>query len=132
MNQLRKEISEMLQIDARDGGFTATLNVDAALSVLPDHFRDQPILPGICLVQAVLLAAAQRQGVEELRIRTLKNMKLMQPIRPGDRVNIDADITDAPDGALAIKTRLTMADRKCAEISLIAGPAETGKAAQSQ
>jgi 3-hydroxymyristoyl/3-hydroxydecanoyl-(acyl carrier protein) dehydratase len=129
MNQLRKEISEMLQLDPRDGGFTATLDVDAALSVLPDHFRDQPILPGICLVQAVLLAAAQRQGVGDLRVRVLKNMKLMQPVRPGDRVNIDADITETSDGGLAIKARLTMADRKCAEISLIAARAEAGKAA---
>jgi 3-hydroxymyristoyl/3-hydroxydecanoyl-(acyl carrier protein) dehydratase len=129
MNQLRREISAMLQIEPREAGFTAMLDVDAALSVLPDHFRNQPILPGICLVQALLLAAAQRQGIDELRVRVLKNMKLMQPIRPGDRVNIDADVTEATDGGFAIKARLAMAERKCAEISLIATPAETGKAA---
>jgi 3-hydroxymyristoyl/3-hydroxydecanoyl-(acyl carrier protein) dehydratase len=124
MNRLRKEISGMLQMEPREGGFGAVLDVDAALSVFPDHFRNQPILPGICLVQAVLLGAAERQGVDELRIRVLKNLKLMQPIRPGDRVTIEAEITPTADGDFAIKARLAMAERRCAEISLIAGIGE--------
>ena len=129
MNQLRREISEMLQIEPRESGFGAVLDVDAALSVFPDHFRDQPILPGICLVQAVLIGAAARQGVDELRIRVLKNLKLMQPIRPGDRVNIEVEITPIADGDFAIKARLAMNDRRCAEISVIAGPAVDAKGA---
>ena len=124
MNQLRKEISAMMQLEPREGGFGAVLDVDAALSVLPDHFRDQPILPGICLVQAVLLGAAARQGVDELRIRVLKNMKLMQPIRPGERVSIDAEMTPLAGGDFAIKARLAMGERRCAEISVIAGAGE--------
>jgi 3-hydroxymyristoyl/3-hydroxydecanoyl-(acyl carrier protein) dehydratase len=124
MNQLRKEISTMLQLEPREGGFGAVLDVDAALSVLPDHFRNQPILPGICLVQAVLLGAAARQGVDELRIRVLKNMKLMQPIRPGERVSIEAEMTPLAGGDFAIKARLAMGERRCAEISVIAGAGE--------
>jgi 3-hydroxymyristoyl/3-hydroxydecanoyl-(acyl carrier protein) dehydratase len=114
----------MLQLEPREGGFGAVLDVDAALSVLPDHFRNQPILPGICLVQAVLLGAAARQGVDELRIRVLKNMKLMQPIRPGERVSIEAEMTPLAGGDFAIKARLAMGERRCAEISVIAGAGE--------
>jgi 3-hydroxymyristoyl/3-hydroxydecanoyl-(acyl carrier protein) dehydratase len=129
MNRLRKEIDAMLRMEPRDGGFTATIDVDASLLVLPDHFRDQPILPGICLVQAVLLAGAARQKVDELHLRVLKNLKLMQPIRPGQRVNIDADMTPLDSGDFVVKAKLTLGDRRCAEISLIAGPNANGKAA---
>jgi 3-hydroxymyristoyl/3-hydroxydecanoyl-(acyl carrier protein) dehydratase len=129
MNRLRGEIRDMLQVEKRMGGFGAVLDVDANLSVLPDHFSDGPILPGICLVHAVLLAGAQTRGVEELRIRVLKNLKLMLPVRPGQRVAIDAEMTPAGGNDLAIKAKLSVGDQRCAEISLVAyGAAAEGTA----
>ena len=113
----------MLNVEKREGGFAAVLAVDGKLPIFPDHFPDQAILPGICLVQAVLLAAAACQGVDELRIRTLKNLKFMQPVRPGHRVSIDAQLTAVGDGDCAIKAKLSVEDRRCAEISLVAWPA---------
>jgi 3-hydroxyacyl-[acyl-carrier-protein] dehydratase len=123
MNPLRSEIEKMLKLERREGGFGAVLAVDGELSVFPDHFPDQAILPGICLVQAVLLAGAASQGLEELRIRTLKNLKFMQPVRPGQRVSIDAQMTPVGDGDFAIKAKLSVEERRCAEISLVASPA---------
>ena len=122
MNPLRREIGYMLSVEKREGGFGAVLTVDANLPVFPDHFPDEPILPGICLVQAVLLAGAIQEGVEELRIRTLKNLKFMQPVRPGQRVSIDAQITAVGEGDFAIKAKLSVVDRRCAELSLVASP----------
>jgi 3-hydroxymyristoyl/3-hydroxydecanoyl-(acyl carrier protein) dehydratase len=123
MNPLRGEIQKMLKLQPRDGGFGAVLQVDAGLSILPDHFPDQAILPGICLVQAVLLAAAASEGVDELRIRTLKNLKFMQPVWPGQAVSIDAQMTPAGDGDFVIKAKLSVEERRCAEVSLVATPA---------
>jgi 3-hydroxymyristoyl/3-hydroxydecanoyl-(acyl carrier protein) dehydratase len=120
MSRLRSEIGRMLTIEQRPGGFGAVLEVDPNLSVLPDHFRDGPILPGICLVQAVLVAAAARQGVDQLRIKNLKTLKLTQPVRPGQRVQIDAEMTPASNGDFVIKAKLSVQERRCAEISLLA------------
>jgi 3-hydroxymyristoyl/3-hydroxydecanoyl-(acyl carrier protein) dehydratase len=123
MNPLRTEIAKMVKLERREGGFGAVLAVDGELFVFPDHFPDQAILPGICLVQAVLLAGAASQGLEELRIRTLKNLKFMQPVRPGQCVSIDAQMTPVGDGDFAIKAKLSVEDRRCAEVSLVASPA---------
>jgi 3-hydroxymyristoyl/3-hydroxydecanoyl-(acyl carrier protein) dehydratase len=120
MNRLRGEIRNMLQVEKRTGGFGAILEVDAKLSVLPDHFSDGPILPGICLVQAVLLAGAKARGVDELRIRVLRNLKLTLPVRPGQRVAIDAEMTPVGADDLAIKAKLSVGDQRCAEISMVA------------
>lgn len=120
MNLLRTEIGKMLKVEKREGGFGAVLVVDGKLPIFPDHFPDQAILPGICLVQAVLLAGAVQQEVEELRIRTLKNLKFMQPVRPGQRVSIDAQMTPVGDGDFAIKAKISVEDRRCAEMSLVA------------
>jgi 3-hydroxymyristoyl/3-hydroxydecanoyl-(acyl carrier protein) dehydratase len=130
MNLLRTEIGKMLQVERREGGFGAVLTVDGNLPIFPDHFPDQAILPGICLVQAVLLAGAIQQDVEELRIRTLKNLKFMLPVRPGQRVSIDAQLIPAGDGDFVIKAKLSVEERRCAEISLVATPirsAERGR-----
>jgi 3-hydroxymyristoyl/3-hydroxydecanoyl-(acyl carrier protein) dehydratase len=120
MSRLRKEIGRMLEIEQRPSGFGAVLQVDPNLSVFPDHFRDGPILPGICLVQAVLVAGAARQGVDELRIKNLKTLKLTKPVRPGQRVQIDAEMMPAGNGDFTIKAKLSVQDSRCAEISMIA------------
>jgi 3-hydroxymyristoyl/3-hydroxydecanoyl-(acyl carrier protein) dehydratase len=127
MNPLRTEIGKMLKLEKREGGFGAELLVDAKLPIFPDHFPDQAILPGICLVQALLLAGAAHQGVPELRIRNLKNLKFMQPVRPGQCVSIDAQLTPLGDGEFALKAKLSVEDRRCAEISLVATVSQNGK-----
>jgi 3-hydroxymyristoyl/3-hydroxydecanoyl-(acyl carrier protein) dehydratase len=124
VNPLREDIRTLLRVDNRDGGFSAELVVDENLRILPDHFPGQPILPGICMVQAVLLGGAARHGLVDLHLRALKNMKLTQPVRPGTKIFIDADMTRSPDGGWAIKARLSACGRRCAEISLIASEGE--------
>jgi 3-hydroxyacyl-[acyl-carrier-protein] dehydratase len=127
MNPLRTQIAGMLNIQRREGGFTAELVVDENLPIFPDHFPDQPILPGICLVQAVLHAAAVYQNVREMRISTLKNLKFMHPVRPGQTVNLDAQIAELPEGKFSVKARLSVEDRRCAEVSLIASAADSAE-----
>jgi 3-hydroxymyristoyl/3-hydroxydecanoyl-(acyl carrier protein) dehydratase len=126
MSRLRREIGRMVRIENRPGGFGAVLDVDPRLSVFPDHFRAGPILPGICLVQAVLVAGAARQGVEEMRIKTLKTLKLTQPVRPGQRVQIEAEMTPGTNRDFVIRAKLSVQERRCAEISLVAA-GESGK-----
>jgi 3-hydroxymyristoyl/3-hydroxydecanoyl-(acyl carrier protein) dehydratase len=120
MNSIRAQIKSMLKVEPRAGGFRATLSVAKDLSILPDHFPGAPILPGMCLVQAVLLAAAMIAGVDDLRLVVLKNAKLVGPIFPGEQVIIDADTTTAPDGQITIKAKVFGDEKRRAEISLIA------------
>ena len=119
-NRIREQLKTMLQTQPREGGFTATLTVAASLSILVDHFEGQPLLPGMCMVQAVLIAAATAMNLSELHLRTLKNAKLMAPTPPGSVVLIDASIALHDDGNFAIKAKMTCNGTRCAEISLIA------------
>lgn len=110
----------MLRVEPRDAGFRAVLDVGADLLVLPDHFPGNPILPGICMVQAILVAGAMIRGVNDLRLVRLKNAKMMQPIQPGDKVMIESDTTDTGEGEIHLKAKLVVAGQKRAEFSLIA------------
>jgi|GEM_PF-1564143 len=117
---VREQIRSMMRMQPRAEGFGATLTLDPAFSILPDHFAGQPLMPGMCMLQAVLLAAAASQGVDDLRLRTLKTAKWMQPVNPGDQVFIDGTITAGENGDLVVKARLLRHDQRCAEFSLIA------------
>ncbi len=110
----------MLTAESRDGGFRARLKVDPAFVLFPDHFSSQSIFPGICMLQAVLLAAGMARGLDELHLKQLKNSKLLQPVLPGDEVHIDGEMSGDDDGDVAIKARLFVADQRRAEFSLIA------------
>ncbi len=83
------------------------------------------------MVQAVLLAGAARHGVADLHVRKLKNAKLLQPVQPGQQVVIDAQMTPTDGGDFLIKAKLSAEDRRCAEFSLVAGPAAAGQGARS-
>jgi 3-hydroxyacyl-[acyl-carrier-protein] dehydratase len=120
MNAVREQIRSSLSTETRAGGFTARFTLQPDFLLLPDHFPAQPIFPGICMLQAVLLAAAAARAVPELHLRRLKNSKLLQPVRPGDEMTIDADMTEGAGGELAIKARLSVAGQKRAEFSLVA------------
>ena len=121
MNPLRQQIRSMLRVETRETGFRAIFNVDADLMVLPDHFPGNPILPGICMMQAILVAGATAKGLEDLKLVRLKNAKMMQPVQPGDQVIIEAEVSES-GGELAIKSKLLVGDQKRAEFSLVASP----------
>ena len=122
MNALREQIRSLLTVEARGQGYRAWFRVDAGLSFFPDHFPEYPLVPGICLMQAVVIAAAIRQGAGEFHIRSMKNAKMMQPVLPGDQIVIDGEMTARGDGDFLIKATFTKGDKRCAEFSLVAGP----------
>ncbi len=120
MNSVRSQIKSMLKVETRTGGFRAFFNVSPTLSILPDHFSYSQILPGVCLMQAVLLSCAMARGLDDLRLVALKNAKLMQPILPGEEVVIDADVISLPDGQISIKAKIGGGEKRRAEMSLTA------------
>jgi 3-hydroxymyristoyl/3-hydroxydecanoyl-(acyl carrier protein) dehydratase len=131
MNAVRRQIESLLRVEKCEGGFRAYFNVDPGLVLLPDHFRGRPILPAICMVQAVLLAGARACGASDLRLCALKNAKMLQPVLPGDQVVIDAQMSEDDQGQIAIKAKISAADKKRAEFSLTARQ-ERGEQGASQ
>jgi 3-hydroxymyristoyl/3-hydroxydecanoyl-(acyl carrier protein) dehydratase len=120
MKSFVEQLRAMLKTEPREGGFRSVFQVDKDFALFPDHFPQLPILPGICIAQAVLLSAAQALDVPVLRLCVLKRAKLMQPVRPGDTIEISADLARLDDGTYSVKATLLSKGTRCAEISLIA------------
>lgn len=131
MNPVRLQIRSMLTIEPGTTGFRALLKVDPGFMLFPDHFPGQPVLPGICLVCAVLLAGEAWLGGKTLRLGTLHSAKFLGIVQPGDEVVIEGSATRHDDGSVRIKADLSSKGKRIAQISLTAGQvvATTGEPA---
>ncbi len=123
MNSVRLQIRSMLTSQPVATGFRALLKVDPGFMLFPDHFPGQPVLPGICLVQAVLLAGEAWLGGTALRLGTLKSAKFLGIVRPGDEIVIEGSATRHDDGSVRIKADLSKRGKRIAKVSLTAGQA---------
>ncbi len=123
MNSVRLQIRSMLTSQPGPTGFRALLKVDPGFMLFPDHFPGQPVLPGICLVQAVLLAGEAWLGGTALRLGTLKSAKFLGIVRPGDEIVIEGSATRHDDGSVRIKADLSKRGIRIAKVSLTAGQA---------
>lgn len=117
LNQVIRQLDPMLSVTPSDGGFRAVLQVDSGLDILADHFRSGPILPGVCLVQTVLLGVGRCRGVA-VRLNELKNAKFLRAAVPGDRVDIHAQLTEQPDGHIEVKANMSVGEHRLAQVSL--------------
>jgi len=120
MNSVRLQICSMLTPQPAPTGFRALLKVDPGFMLFPDHFPGQPVLPGICLVQAVLLAGETWLGGAALRLETLKSAKFLGIVQPGDEVVIEGSATRHDDGSVRIKADLSSRGKRIAQISMTA------------
>lgn len=121
MNSVRRQIGTTLSTETTPTGFRARFRIDPDFLLFPDHFPGFPVLPGVCLIQAVLLAGETWGGGRELHLATLKSAKFLGAVRPGDEVVIEGAAARHADGSVQIKADLSRAAERVARVSLSAG-----------
>lgn len=55
------------------------------------HFPDNPIVPGVCLVQCALVMAGEMSN-RKLKVRRIKSAKFLATISPDQKVQVDCSI----------------------------------------
>jgi 3-hydroxyacyl-[acyl-carrier-protein] dehydratase len=84
------------------------------------HFPGNPILPGVCLIEAVLGVLESAQG-KPLRLKKIASAKFREPVKPGQAIVIEcASAADA--GGLKINAQVTSAGARVAELVLHVTP----------
>jgi 3-hydroxyacyl-[acyl-carrier-protein] dehydratase len=67
------------------------------------HFPNNPITPGVCLIQAAVELLGEVKG-ENFRLKTLKNVKFMAPVNPVDFPEVEFHL-DFSDNNLKVVVR---------------------------
>ncbi len=117
MNIIRRQIKEYIRVidDNQDEVFRARITFPASFTGFAGHFPDNPVLPGVCMVQAVLVMAGL--GGRNPILKRIIQAKYFQPVFPGEEITLDYRETKN-NGTSELRAGITRGDKKIARIRL--------------
>jgi len=100
---LGNQWSLLKEIKATNGNHIEALaDVPADSPWFSGHFPGEPILPGVALlalVKQAIVEEALKKGMQ-LQLHSLRRVRFMQPVRPGDKLAISINSEDSGDEIL--------------------------------
>jgi 3-hydroxyacyl-[acyl-carrier-protein] dehydratase len=87
------------------------------------HFPDEPIVPGVILVEALAQVAGLAAGVAGLRLAAIKTIKFPSAARPGEEIALLARKGGAAGGLWQFAVEARVGERIVAEGFIVLGGA---------
>ncbi len=116
---MRKEIAELVSIISAD---SETVEAEFAaprdFAGFQGHFSAGPILPGVCMIDAVLRAAEAAAGAR-LSIGEVRSAKFFAPVLPEMPVKMKVTVERNAAGCV-LRAELNSQGRKTAKIAILA------------
>ena len=99
-----------LKFTKEDGTATATVKLNKDHEVFRGHFPDNPIMPGVCMIQ-LIKELTEKALDKELFLSSVSNVKFMAIINPekNDMLEVVLHITEE-DGLAKIKNTISIDD----------------------
>ena len=120
MNPLTREIQSYLAelTSGDDGHWTARFIFPPEFTGFRGHFPGRPVLPGVCMVQAVTTAlAARRNG--PVRLQRIVSAKWFAPVTPGAELQFACHERRDETGGVTTRARITCGEVKIADLTLL-------------
>jgi len=125
---LREEIKNcMVALNINGEHFDASFVFPADFTGFRGHFPGQPILPGVCTVQAVLVALQAWKG-QPVKLQEITNAKFFAPVAPGEELLFSCEAGAASAEPTLVKALISNNGKRIARIKLkvtCPGPGET-------
>jgi len=110
---MKQELREFIRIEsAEEGAFTAEFRFPASFSGFSGHFPDQPVLPGVCLIQAVLVATEMALG-REAALTEIVFAKFIAITQPDEILTAVCKVNDD-----MVRAKISSGEERVAEIRL--------------
>lgn len=117
MRRMAEEVAACFASCSLNGnGWQAQLTFPPDFAGFQGHFPGQPVVPGVCLIEAVTQVAARRRNAP-LRITTIANAKFYRPVGPDQVIDLHAEFQER-DGGEEVRAKLTCAEAPVADIVL--------------
>jgi len=96
----------------------AIRDVPLSWSLFDSHFPRFPVLPGVLLVGGLAeLAAQMLGGPGAWRLKRLSRVRFRHYVRPGDTVDLIAEVTDLGEDEATVRCRAEVAGQPVATIT---------------
>jgi 3-hydroxyacyl-[acyl-carrier-protein] dehydratase len=94
---------------------------------VPGHFPDEPIMPGVLISEAmaqvagvIFMAAHREKSGESLYLVGLDKMRFRSPVRPGDVLELEVEVTEQRRSIWRFKGTARVAGKRVADGQLMA------------
>jgi 3-hydroxymyristoyl/3-hydroxydecanoyl-(acyl carrier protein) dehydratase len=118
MNDIVKALKQRLLIHKplASNVFSGSLALGPDFPGFQGHFPGNPILPGVCLIEAAvqLISSGAKRN---LFLAELERVKFFSPVKPGDKVELDFHVEYLADG-VAAKGTIMSGQRKICTIKM--------------
>ncbi len=97
---MREEIKKQMKVFSQTAESVAgEFCFPASFSGFNGHFPEQPVLPGVCLIQAVLVLAESLHSAPPV-LKEVVSAKFFAVVRPGDKIQINCTLENGTLKAL--------------------------------
>ena len=110
---MKKDIKQFVHVEPEaEGTFSAEFCFPETFVGFDGHFPEQPVLPGVCLIQAVLVAAQKATG-RNLVLSEMVLAKFISAVLPNDQLQAACKVDDE-----MVRAKLSRGEDRVAEIRL--------------
>ena len=120
MSRLRKEIRGSIKRFWMDtaGVLLAQFTFPSSFVGFQGHFPGRPILPGVCLIQAMLSLYEAYHSIP-IRLVELKTAKFIAPVLPGEDIIMECQEVSKQGREIIIKTSCKKDNKKIAMLGAV-------------
>ena len=119
MNIIRRELRQYMSEPNEDseGKVTASFVLPSEFSGFQGHFPGGPVLPGVCEIQAVMVALEAFNG-KKFRLKEIVSAKFFAPVSFGEEIRIEYQQEMKKNGGIAVTATITSGEKKVSKLKL--------------
>ena len=99
------------------GELLISITFPSEFSGFKGHFPGRPVLPGVCMIETVLVALGVYWGAP-VTLRRLVSARWLAPVLPGEKIELAIRLKDGGHGAVQGKVSVTRKGERIAEFSM--------------
>ena len=112
---LRSRVSGLRQ--AGEGEYVCAMDFDPAFRGFEGHFEGNPIVPGVCLIEATRVVA-ETVLERQLSTQRVAQCRFRRPVRAGERAEVKIKIGEAEPEAWLVQADIRVEEAVCAQLRL--------------
>ena len=117
-SKIKNELENMIEyFNFEDSEFTASIKICSNFSLFPVHFPENPILPGFCQIQLILVAFNKIYNKNFL-LHKINRAKFYNIVTPADNIFLECSFS-IEDSILYLKAIINKKDSKSTKISFL-------------
>jgi 3-hydroxymyristoyl/3-hydroxydecanoyl-(acyl carrier protein) dehydratase len=110
---MQQEIKKYVRADLEeDGSFSASFCFPESFAGFDGHFPEQPVLPGVCLIQSVLVGAELASG-RTLKVVEIVLAKFVAVVQPDEQITATCTMDET-----MVRAKIARGSDRVAELRL--------------